>query len=102
MDELQKKVAPIAEKYQLRAVYLFGSYARGEATEKSDVDILVDITDSKVKGWVMGGLYEDLCEIFSRKVDVATTGSLTQYEDDLQLRFRESVMKDRVLIYDKQ
>ncbi|MDR3294725.1 MAG: nucleotidyltransferase domain-containing protein [Clostridiales Family XIII bacterium] len=36
--------APIAIKYQLPTVYLFGSYARGEATDDSDVDILIDRT----------------------------------------------------------
>ena len=35
VDELKKIVAPIAEKYQLPAVYVFGSYARGEARTKA-------------------------------------------------------------------
>ncbi len=43
--ELQRIITPIAQKYRLRAVYLFGSYARGTATENSDVDLLID-TDS--------------------------------------------------------
>lgn len=61
LDELKTKIAPIAEKYGLKAVYLFGSYARNEATDDSDVDILIDRTDSKIHSMFdMGGLYSDL------------------------------------------
>lgn len=42
IEEITERVRPIAEKYGLRSVYLFGSYARGDARENSDVDLLVD------------------------------------------------------------
>ncbi len=42
VEEIQKKVRPIAEKYGIDTVWLFGSYARGEANENSDVDLLVN------------------------------------------------------------
>ena len=38
--ELSRKIIPIAQKYNIPAVYIFGSYARNEATENSDVDVL--------------------------------------------------------------
>lgn len=38
IEEITERVRPVAEKYGLRSVYLFGSYARGDATEESDVD----------------------------------------------------------------
>ena len=38
VEEIKSIVLPVAQKYQLRAVYLFGSYARGTATENSDID----------------------------------------------------------------
>lgn len=48
---------PIAKKYNLRAVYLFGSCARGEANRDSDIDLLIDSTGSTIKGlFDMGGL----------------------------------------------
>ena len=43
-DQIRQMIAPIAEKYHLKAVFLFGSYARGDATERSDIDLLVDTT----------------------------------------------------------
>lgn len=42
IDEIREKVTPVAKEFDLREVYLFGSYARGEANEDSDVDLLVD------------------------------------------------------------
>ena len=39
IDEISRRIQPVASAYGLRAVYLFGSYARGEATENSDIDL---------------------------------------------------------------
>ena len=102
IEELKKRIIPVAEKYQLRAVYLFGSYARNEATDDSDVDILVDRTDSIVKGWSIGGLYNDLCESIGKQVDLVTTGSLE--DEDAKRRtpwFVEDVKRERMQIYEK-
>ena len=41
IDELRQILTPIAGKYDIQAVYVFGSYARNEATENSDVDVLI-------------------------------------------------------------
>ena len=63
----------------MREVYLFGSYARSEATEQSDVDILIDRTGSKIRGmFEMGGLYEDLRASIGKEVDLVTTQTLEQ------------------------
>ncbi len=79
VEELKQRIAPVAEKYGLREVYLFGSYARSEATEQSDVDILIDRTGSKIRGmFEMGGLYEDLCACIGKEVDLMTTQTLEQ------------------------
>ena len=79
VEELKQRIAPIAEKYGLREVYLFGSYARSEATEQSDVDILIDRTGSKIRGmFEMGGLYEDLRASIGKEVDLVTTQTLEQ------------------------
>ena len=49
VDEITRIVKPIAERHELRAVYLFGSYARGVATEASDIDLLIDTTETNIK-----------------------------------------------------
>lgn len=103
IDELSKRIAPVAKKYNLHAVYLFGSYARNEATESSDVDVLVDRTGSKVKSlFDMGGLYNDLCASVGKEVDLVTTYALTQDgENDRTPWFTENVMRERVSIYEQ-
>ena len=45
-DQLKELIKPVAEKYSLPAMNLFGSYARGEATDESDVDVIIDRTGS--------------------------------------------------------
>jgi len=42
VKEIQRIVAPICLKYQIKAAWLFGSYARGDATPKSDIDIRME------------------------------------------------------------
>lgn len=41
-EEIRRRITPVAVRYRLKAVYLFGSYARGEATDESDIDLLID------------------------------------------------------------
>lgn len=41
IKDIKSLVRPIAEKYKVKEIYLFGSYARGEADESSDLDFLV-------------------------------------------------------------
>lgn len=49
LEDLRRIIAPIAERYRLRAVYLFGSYAHNTATEDSDIDLLVDTEGTELK-----------------------------------------------------
>ena len=64
---------------------VFGSIARGEATEGSDVDFLVEFEKGRTLV-DLSGLRLDLCEIFDRDVDVATRGSLHPKLRDAILR----------------
>jgi predicted nucleotidyltransferase len=49
LEQIKELVVPIAQRYKLKALWFFGSYARGVATEESDVDLLIDYTDSNIK-----------------------------------------------------
>lgn len=67
-QELRRRIEPVARKYGLRAVYLFGSYARNEATEDSDVDLIVDTSGTALKSLLtLGALYCDLEEAFEKE-----------------------------------
>ena len=50
IDEIARRIAEPVARYDIRAAYLFGSYAKGTATETSDIDLLVDTTGSKITG----------------------------------------------------
>ena len=81
IDELKKRVIPVAQKYRLPAVYLFGSYARGEATEHSDIDLLIDRAGSAIFGrglLGMAAVHHDLSEALGKKLDLMTTVALEQ------------------------
>ena len=41
VEQIAQRILPVAQKYGLKAVYLFGSYARGTATKDSDIDIAI-------------------------------------------------------------
>lgn len=41
-EEIRRRITQVAVRYRLKAVYLFGPYARGEATDESDVELLID------------------------------------------------------------
>jgi hypothetical protein len=100
IEEIKRRILPVARKYELSAVYLFGSYARGEATANSDVDLLVDLRGSTVRGMDLGGLYNDLTDALEKELDLVTVASLeypTQRRG--QLHFREAVKRERVMIY---
>ena len=101
VDELKQKIVPLAVKYNLPAVYLFGSYARNEATDKSDVDVLIDKTGSKIKSlFDRAALYNDLTEILGKEIDLVTTSGIAQ-EDSIQRApmFAKTVDKERIVIY---
>ena len=101
IDQLKEKIAPVARRYQLPAVYIFGSYARGDATEASDVDILVDRSGTQLRGlFAMGGLYNDLYEAVGKPIDLLTTSALEQdYTRQRTPWMIENLNRERVQIY---
>ena len=84
----REEIISIAAKHGARNVRVFGSTARGEAGEKSDVDLLVDVGPARTP-FFPGGLLADLKELLGYKVDVVTTDGLHWY-------IRDRVLKEAV------
>ncbi|NHK38144.1 nucleotidyltransferase domain-containing protein [Thermus thermophilus] len=80
-------LAELCQRYGVRRLLLFGSFARGEADEKSDVDLLVEFFPGRTPGLGFARLQEELTRIFGRRVDLHTLGSLSPY-------LREEVLKE--------
>jgi predicted nucleotidyltransferase len=82
----RKDILRIASKYGARNVRIFGSMARGEAQEDSDIDFLVDMEPGRSL-FDLGGLLMDLQNLLAQKVDVVT-------EKGLRPRIRDRVLKE--------
>ena len=91
-EELCKAVAPIAKKYEVNRIYLFGSRARGENKGGSDYDFYVVLGPTKnlIK---ICGLLRELEETLGEKVDIVTDGA--QLTED----FTQEVFRERRLVY---
>ena len=77
IEEIKSIVTPIAATHGVDRIYLFGSYARGEARADSDIDLRVD--KGRLKGlFALGALYTDLEDALGKKIDLLTTGSLEE------------------------
>lgn len=102
LAQIKEGVQPIIKKYNIPAMYLFGSYARGDAAEDSDLDFLVDTTGTRLTSLLtLGELYCDLEEVFQKKIDLITMRAMMQestMESDLD--FKEAVYRERVRLDD--
>jgi predicted nucleotidyltransferase len=90
LAEKREEIIEIAQKHGAYNVRIFGSVARGEDDEKSDIDFLIDYDLSKTSSWFPMGLILDLEALLGRKVDVATDDSLHYFIRDKVL---EEVIK---------
>lgn len=99
IEEIAERVRPVAERYGISKVYLFGSYARGEATEDSDIDLLIDAQN--IKGlFALGGVYSDLEEALNKEIDLVTFGQIEQNRNvPIHKRFILEVESERKEIY---
>jgi len=69
IEEIKKKILPIFKKYGVKKAGVFGSVVRAEDTEKSDIDILVEI-EGRMSLLDFAGLKLELEEVLGRKVDL--------------------------------
>ena len=93
IKSIQETIRPIAREYGIKRVYLFGSYAKGTATEESDVDLLIE-AGRKLTLLGLSGLRQDVSELLNLSVDIVTTGAL---DND----FSESIKGSEVLLYEE-
>ena len=76
IEEITEKVRPIAKKYNLKEVYLFGSYARGEAREDSDVDLFYIKKDNSMSLLTKYKMLSEFEESLEKKVDLISATAL--------------------------
>ena len=72
IEYIQQIVAPLAEKYNIEEIYLFGSYATGNASEDSDVDFLVKFVAKVPSIFKVMGLRQELEYNLNHSIDIVT------------------------------
>ena len=91
IDEIQNTVKELGGRYGAERIYLFGSYARGEAVPGSDVDLRID--KGKIRGlFALSALRLALEEQLGAKVDLLTS-------DSLDHAFLSRIRTEEVLLY---
>ena len=86
IESHRAEVRALAERHGFTDVRVFGSMARGDADERSDLDLLVTLPSGKT-GLALGALLMDVQEVLGRRVQVLT-------EHSLPPSFRDRVLRD--------
>jgi len=88
IEQYRDQIRMLALRRGLLNVRLFGSMTREDATEESDVDLLVELEAGR-SGLALGGFLEDVSDLLGRRVDVVT-------ENALHPRIREKVLNEAI------
>ncbi|MCQ2749353.1 MAG: nucleotidyltransferase domain-containing protein [Clostridia bacterium] len=91
LDEIKKTVSKVLKKYNVDYCILFGSYAKGKAKEKSDVDLLIK---TNITGLDYYGLVEELRVKLHKVIDLLNTDQLKN-----NLKLTEEILQDGIKIY---
>ena len=91
IEAIKKKIIPILKHYRVIRAGIFGSYARGEQTKKSDVDILVELRDD-IGLIEFAGLKLLLQKVLKKKIDLVEYGSIRH-------EIKDNIIKEGISIY---
>ena len=94
IDEISEKATPVLRGYPIKYAGLFGSFARREENEKSDIDILIDY-ERPFSLVDLVGLQNRLKDILHREVDVLTERGVSKY-------MKPAIMRDLTVFYGKR
>lgn len=90
IDEIRKKILPILKSHEVKKAGIFGSFARGDVSGESDIDILVDIPgDISLLDFI--GLKLEIEDAIGKKVD------LVEY-DTIKPAIRKKILDEQTVI----
>ncbi len=84
----REEILRIARKHGVARIQVFGSFARGEANESSDLDLLIEV-EGPTPPWFPGGLVADLQSLLGRRVDVVEPDAL---QEDTRVRILQEAV----------
>ena len=99
ITEIKKLTEPIFKEYGVEKAYVFGSYARGDYNENSDIDII--ISSKNIRSLlIIGALLEDLKQVLEKRVSLIEEEYFKENEiDELDQEFYDNLKRERVIIY---
>lgn len=108
LQEIINICMPILKKYNIKKAYIFGSYARGEATEDSDIDIMIRKTDSNIITLLdLSRLEIELEKKLEKNIDIIIEETYTEeinkkdvYGTLAKKIFYNEILKDRSVVYE--
>ncbi|GBF33646.1 nucleotidyltransferase [Desulfocucumis palustris] len=93
IEIIKTKTIPIFKSYGINRAYIFGSFARDEQNQYSDIDFLIEYDpDADFSLFELVGLKYALEEALQRKVDVVTQGALSKYIKNYVLKDKKVIM----------
>jgi predicted nucleotidyltransferase len=94
IDELKLLVAPVAERYGVAKIYLFGSVARGDHDENSDYDFCIEL--GKIEDYFkLAGFFRELMDAVGSDIDLVDM-------DSLDPEFLNNVRSEGVVVYEEE
>ncbi|MEE9376762.1 MAG: nucleotidyltransferase family protein [Candidatus Lokiarchaeia archaeon] len=91
-EEIKKKIISILVKHGIKKILVFGSYARNEATPKSDLDLIVEFPEgTSLLDHV--GIEIELSEALNMKIDLLSRNGISPY-------IKDKVLKESIVIYE--
>lgn len=97
-DSIRMLLQPVAKKNKLEKVYLFGSYARGEATPDSDIDLMIEDNYSRsFREYQL--IMDNLRKATGKEIDLVEYDALRRNQSRFGRRFLSNFEKDKVLLY---
>lgn len=99
ITEIKKLTEPIFKEYGVEKAYIFGSYARGDYNENSDIDII--ISSKSIRSLlIIGAILEALKLVLKKEVDLIEEECFEEDEiDEIDQEFYNRIKKERILIY---
>lgn len=90
---IKETVTPIAQRYGVKRLYLFGSYAKGTANEESDIDLLVE-KGKPMSLLKLSGMRQMVQEALNLSVDIVTTTGIEE-------EFQKEIAGTEILLYEE-
>ena len=93
LEEVKRLAIPVLKEHGIRKAAVFGSFARGDFDDKSDVDFLIEPPGGKFSLLDLAGVKVDLEEVLGRKVDLILYRSI--YEP-----IKDRILKEQIILYE--